>query len=152
MDPPAQASPKAAPEYAAGPGSASPCTPQAEAEVDFGGSEHESFVEVAPDVRQELGAQLSDEAVAEGERRADTVEVRVALSDLPEFLRVVHGVGMPQSDVLQKIKAMKARGVEHVRWRSVDVPEDIGSKAEIYRIRQHVHERVFSSPLPTQDT
>ena len=120
--------------------------------MDFGGSEHESFVEVAPDVRQELGAQLSDEAVAEGERRADTVEVRVALSDLPEFLRVVHGVGMPQSDVLQKIKAMKARGVEHVRWRSVDVPEDIGSKAEIYRIRQHVHERVFSSPLPTQDT
>ena len=111
-----------APEHASGPGPASPCTPQAQAEVDFGGSDHESFVEVAPDVRQELCARLSDEEVAEGQRRKDTVEVRDALGDLPEFLRVVHGEGMPLSDRLQKVKAMKARGVVHVRWRCVDAP------------------------------
>ena len=72
-------------------------------------------VEVTTAVGETLAEELDDDAAAQSERRAETLEVRGALCDLPAFLNVVQGEGMPQNAKLDQMKAMKARGVEHVR-------------------------------------
>ena len=42
---------------------------------------------------------------------------------------------------------MKTRGVEHVRWRSVQVPDDMHSKAMISRMQGIAHERMGDTEL-----
>ena len=134
----------------AGPGSASPAAQEAEL-LDLGSEQGEQpdwselnpeqacAVHVTDEVVETLKADLEDDAAIQSARSAATVEVRVALCDLPAFLKVAHGEGMPKDAVLDEVRAMKARGVEHVRYRSVNTPDDIESKAKISRMRGIVY-------------
>ena len=136
----------------AGPSSASPAAQEAEL-LDLGSEQEEQpdwsaldpeqacAVHVTQEVVETLEADLEDDAAIQSARSAATVEVRVALCDLPAFLKVAHGEGMPKDAVLDQVRAMKARGVEHVRYRSVNTPDDIESKAKISRMRGIVYGR-----------
>ena len=147
----------------AGPSSASPAAPEAElpdegpkeaelpeAELpDWSALEPEPAcgVEVTRAVVETLAADLDDDAAAQSARRAEAVEVRVALCDQPAFLKVTHGEGMPQNAMLDHVRAMKARGVEHVRYRSVDTPVDIHSRAKISRMQCIAYTRMLELDL-----
>ena len=98
-------------------------------------SELPTAFEVTREVVETLEAELEDDAPFCSKRFAETVEVRQALCDLPAFLKVVRGEGLREDAALDEMRAMKARGVEHVRWRSVEVPDDIDSKAKISRMQ-----------------
>ena len=100
---------------------------------DWGESDSElrDAFEVTHEVVETLEGELEDKEALVRARSAETVEVREALCDLPAFLQVVRGEGLPQDAALDEMRAMKARVVEHVRWRSVKEPDDIDSKAMI---------------------
>ena len=142
---------------AAGPGSASPAAeeaerldlcPEEEEPPDWSGEgELPTAFEVTREVADALAAELADHAPFFSERSAETVEVRQALSDLPAFLEVVRGEGLQENAALEEMQAMKARGVEHVRWRSVEVPDDIDSKAKILRMQGIAYERMRDTEL-----
>ena len=116
---------------AAEPGSASPAAqeaevldlgPEEEEEPDWSADESElpTAFEVTHEVVETLEAELEDDASFFSARSAETVEVREALCDLPAFVKVVRGEGLPQDAALDEMRAMKARGVEHARYRSVN--------------------------------
>ena len=88
-------------------------------DVDWSAQEPapECGVEVTPAVLEELSQDLDAEAAGLSARRADAVEVRVALCDFLAFMNAARGQGMPQNAGLDYVRAMKARGVEHVRYR-----------------------------------
>ena len=132
MPPPGESEAPAAP----GPGSANPdgdieCEPP-----DWGADEDADGVENTAAADAELVQQFDGDAEGLSARRAETAEVRGALCDVPSFLHVMHGQGMPGNQGLEEVKAMKARGVEHVRHRMVDMPTDMLAKSKIARMRK----------------
>ena len=89
-----------------------------------------------------LSADLDGGAAAQRARWADTVEVRAALCGLTTLLKVAQGEGMPQSAMLDDVRAMKAKGVEQVRGRNVDAPSVIDSIARIACMRGIAYSRL----------
>ena len=69
-------------------------------------------------------------------RRAETAEVHGAFCDLPALLHATRGEGMPGNVRLEEVQAMKARGVEHVRHRMVDMPTDMDAKSKVACMRK----------------
>ena len=85
---------------------------------------------------------IGDDAAAQSAQFAESVEVLGALGDLPLFLHLNRGKGMPTSAEQDRVRAMKGRAVEHVRFRSVCVHNDVAHSARLLRMRSIVHDRM----------
>ena len=51
-----------------------------------------------------LATELPDDFSFQSAHSAESLEVRVALCDLPTFFKVAHGEGMPQDTVLDQVR------------------------------------------------
>ena len=141
---------------AAGPGDASSAAQEAEVQglgreeeeqPDWFGensSMHTAF-EVMPQVVQTLKSEHPDDASFPSARSAETVEVREALGALPPYLKRIRGQGMPRDQEFDEMKAMKARGVEHVRWRNVTIADDMSLRAVVSRMQGAAYARMLST-------
>ena len=83
-------------------------------------------------------------------QRAGAAEVRVdpggAPGDLPAFLRAARGRGMADNRQLSAGRVMKARAVEHARYRAVaDYPKDADIQAVLQRMRYAAREELPTS-------
>ncbi|CAK0808294.1 unnamed protein product [Prorocentrum cordatum] len=97
--------------------------------------------DIAADLREELAEKPDGGPAAARESR----EVRAALGaevlPIPDFLKLVQGQPMASNAALDDVRAMKSRGVEHVRYRVIDEPDDPEAQDNIDRMRREAWEK-----------
>ncbi|CAK0881622.1 unnamed protein product [Prorocentrum cordatum] len=140
-----------------GPGFASPATQgqknedKADAEKTPPGFDPEAdWTEDTADVHQfDISADLCEELAEkpDGDPAAarESREVRAALGPevlpIPDFLKLVQGQPMASNAALDDVRAMKSRGVERVRHRVIDEPDDLEVQDNIDRMRREAWEK-----------
>ncbi|CAK0842179.1 unnamed protein product, partial [Prorocentrum cordatum] len=140
-----------------GPGFASPATQGQKSEGNAGAEKtppgfdpEAGWTEDAADVRQfDITADLREELAERpdgGQAAArQSREVRAALGaevlPIPDFLKLVQGQPMASNAALDDVRAMKSRGVEHVRHRVIDEPDDPEVQDNIDRMRREAWEK-----------
>ncbi|CAK0889554.1 unnamed protein product, partial [Prorocentrum cordatum] len=107
------------------------------------------WTEDAADVRQfditaDLREKLAEKPDGGPAAARDSREVRAALGaevlPIPDFLKLVQGQPMASNAALDDVRAMKSRGVEHVRHRVIDEPGDPEVQDDIDRMRREAWE------------
>ena len=107
--------------------------------VDWEADEPGADMEMTLDVRKELEGLMQEDPDTQRMRRIETASAWISFvnegEEAPPFMRLVHGVGMPEHEELQSVREMKGRAVEHVRWRRVEAPRDILAVARVTMMR-----------------
>ena len=97
--------------------------------------------EITDALHEELAGEPDGDPAAARESR----EVRAALGaegvPIPDFLKLAQGQPMASNAALDDVRAMKLRGVEHVRYRVIDEPDDPEVQDNIDRMRRDAWEK-----------
>ncbi|CAK0833447.1 unnamed protein product [Prorocentrum cordatum] len=97
--------------------------------------------DITADLREELAEKPDGGPAAARESR----EVRAALGaevlPIPDVLKLAQGQPMDSNAALDDVRAMKSRGVEHVRHRVIDEPSDPEVQDNIDRMRREAWEK-----------
>ncbi|CAK0874574.1 unnamed protein product, partial [Prorocentrum cordatum] len=97
--------------------------------------------DITADLREEQAGKPDGGLAAARESR----EVRAALGaevlPIPDCLKLVQGQPMASNAALDDVRAMKSRGVEHVRHRVIDEPDDPEVQDNIDRMRREAWEK-----------
>ncbi|CAK0810847.1 unnamed protein product, partial [Prorocentrum cordatum] len=97
--------------------------------------------DIAADLREELAEKPDGGPAAARESR----EVRAALGaevpPIPDFLKLAQGQPMASNAALEDVRAMKSRGVERVRCRVIDGPDDPEVQDNIDSMRREAWEK-----------
>ncbi|CAK0818065.1 unnamed protein product [Prorocentrum cordatum] len=97
--------------------------------------------DITADLREELAEKPEGGPAAARESRELRAALGAEVLPIPDVLKLVQGQPMASNAALHDVRAMKCRGVEHVRHRVIDEPDDPEVQDNIDRMRREAWEK-----------